>query len=193
MAITGPSGAGKSTLLNIIGLLDTPSSGLYCINGQDVSALTTRAKDNLRSRVFGFVFQSSYLLASRTVAANVSLGLAIQGLPRRERVPRVKEALEIVGVGHRWDALGKDLSGGERQRVALARALATRPQIVLADEPTGNLDSENTENVIDLFGRIHASGVTLVVITHTAAVAEAASREVRILDGRMTDLEEKTR
>lgn len=186
LAVTGPSGSGKSSLLNVLGLLDTAFTGTYRVHGTDVTALRPRQKDALRANVFGFVFQASHLLLTRSVAANVALSLTTAGVPRAQRRDAVERALETVGVAHRWDAAGRDLSGGERQRVALARALATRPSILLADEPTGNLDTVNTEAIIELLGAVRAAGTTVVVITHTEAVARAASRRARIIDGELT-------
>ena len=186
-AITGPSGSGKSTLLNLLGLLDRPTGGVYELSGNDVTALRGAEVDRLRARMFGFVFQSAHMVNLWSVAANVSLGLRAQHLPRRQRPPVVQEALELVGLGHRAQARAVDLSGGERQRAAIARAVCTRPAVLLADEPTGNLDTRNSEAVLNLFDRIHQEGVTVVVITHDESVAERAQRRITVLDGEVQD------
>lgn len=185
VAITGPSGSGKSTLLNLLGLLDRPSSGEYHIDGQETAALSTRDVDQIRSQVFGFVFQSAHMINRWSVAANVALGLRAQGSPRSGRATAVRDALDLVGLSHRAQARAMDLSGGERQRAAIARAVCTRPEVLLADEPTGNLDSQNAVGVLDLFDRIHCAGVTVVVITHDETVATRARRRITVRDGRV--------
>lgn len=185
VAIIGPSGSGKSTLLNILGLLDRASEGTYFINGADVSLMAEKQRDVLRSRMFGFVFQASHVMLDESSARNAALGLRVQGVRHVERELQVTEALRRVGLLHRTDVPGKNLSGGERQRLALARALATRPRILFADEPTGNLDSGNTQSVIADLKALNQTGVTVVVITHDPIVAAAADRQIVINDGRL--------
>jgi putative ABC transport system ATP-binding protein len=184
-AITGPSGSGKSTLLNLLGLLDRSTGGRYEVSGQDVTGMRAGEVDRLRSTTFGFVFQSAHMVSRWSVAANVSLGLRAQHFPRRDRPAAVREALELVGLRHRAQGRAVDLSGGERQRAAIARAVCTRPAVLLADEPTGNLDSRNAEGVLNLFDRIHAEGVTVVVITHDESVAARAGRRITVHDGQV--------
>jgi macrolide transport system ATP-binding/permease protein len=185
VAIIGPSGSGKSTLLNILGLLDRASEGTYFINGADVSRMAEKQRDLLRSRMFGFVFQASHVMLDESSARNAALGLRVQGVRHVERELQVTQALGRVGLLHRTDVPGKNLSGGERQRLALARALATKPRILFADEPTGNLDSVNTQSVIADLRALNQTGVTVVVITHDPIVAAAANRQVVINDGRL--------
>lgn len=180
VAIEGPSGSGKSTVLNIMGLLTRPSTGEYFIEEVDTATLGHRQADKLRAHFFGFIFQSSHCIPTRTALANVGLALMAAGLPRPERTERSRDALETVGLSGRANALCGDLSGGERQRVAIARALATRPRVILADEPTGNLDADNTNRVVELLARASASGVAVVVITHDADVARRTGRRVRL-------------
>lgn len=187
IAIVGPSGSGKSTLLNVLGLLDTPGSGLYRVAGQDVSQLRQRTLDRLRGSMFGFVFQSAFLLPQDTAASNVALGLEIAGLARIERTHRVTAALERLGMIPRAGAVGRNLSGGERQRIALARALAVMPEVLLADEPTGSLDSVNADSVIADLTTINEAGTTVIVVTHDERVAAAATRRVTIKDGVLAD------
>lgn len=184
-AVRGTSGSGKSTLLNILGLLDRADDGRYLIGGDDVSGLPEAALDRLRASVFGFVFQSAHMVPQWTVAANVALGLRAQHVPRQRRAAAVRDVLDVVGLLHRARATARDLSGGERQRAAIARALCTRPAVILADEPTGNLDSVNTEAVLDLFDVIHRTGVSVVMITHDDRVAARASRQIDVRDGRI--------
>ncbi|WP_309615185.1 ATP-binding cassette domain-containing protein [Salinibacterium sp.] len=188
VAIVGPSGSGKSTLLNILGLLDRPSTGTYRIRGQDVQTASERDRNRLRSRTFGFVFQASHVVGALTAASNAGLGLEISGLPRRERVARVTRALTMLGIASRANFVAKNLSGGERQRVAVARAIATNPAVILADEPTGALDSENSATVIDYLGELNSRGVTVIVITHDPTVAARAHRQVEIRDGVLNDV-----
>lgn len=185
VAIIGPSGSGKSTLLNILGLLDRASEGTYSINGADVSQMAEKQRDWLRSRMFGFVFQASHVILDESSARNAALGLRVQGVRHVERELEVTRALLRVGLLHRTGVLGKNLSGGERQRLALARALATKPRILFADEPTGNLDSVNTQSVIADLKALNRTGVTVVVITHDPIVAAAADRQIVIDDGRL--------
>ncbi|BBH71276.1 peptide ABC transporter ATP-binding protein [Actinoplanes sp. OR16] len=188
LAIVGPSGSGKSTLLNLLGLLDRPSSGVYRLDGVDVSGLAERERTALRGGRIGFVFQSFHLLPHRTAVENVMLAQVYNGRPRRRRRPDALAALSRVEVGHRAYALPTTMSGGERQRVAIARALVNEPAILLCDEPTGNLDSATSLRLLGLFDELHAAGLTIVVITHDATVAERARRVVRIVDGRMDEL-----
>nr|WP_269327049.1 ABC transporter ATP-binding protein [Kineosporia mesophila] len=185
LAVTGASGSGKSTMLNVLGLLDPPSSGEYQVNGQDITMLRAREVDQLRSRLFGFVFQASHMLPERTVAANVALPLRIAGVPRSTRPGRVWKSLERVGLVQRAQARASSLSGGERQRAAIARALVNEPEVLLADEPTGNLDAENAERVMTIFDELRQAGLTLVMITHNQELAERADRQVVLSDGRL--------
>lgn len=187
VAVIGPSGSGKSTLLNILGLLDRPSSGRYLLDGKDVTQLRGSELDGLRSHLFGFVFQSSHVLGDESPVSNAAMGLRVQGVPRRSRALRAVRALAQVGLGHRLNTAAKLLSGGERQRLAIARATATRPGIILADEPTGNLDSENSRHVMAQLRRLNAQGVTVVIITHDPEVALSARRRIRILDGLLSE------
>lgn len=186
VTVVGPSGSGKSTFLNIAGLLDTPTHGTYLLDGYDTGALCDADRTALRGRRIGFVFQAFHLLPHRSALENVTLAMVYNGIPHTERAPRARDALVRVGLGHRIDSLPTRLSGGERQRVAIARALAAGPSLLLCDEPTGNLDSENTVSVLDLFDRLCAQGMTLVVITHDDAVSRRAGRRVRIHDGQLT-------
>ncbi len=188
LCITGPSGAGKSTLLNIIGCLDRPTSGVYLIDGIDVTKLTDGQRAGLRSQRIGFVFQSFHLLPYRTVFENVMLALLYRKQSHGGRRERALAAIERVGLGHRVDFLPTKLSGGERQRVAIARALVGSPSLLLCDEPTGNLDSKTSAGILDLFEKLNREGVTLVVVSHDENVAKRASRRVHIVDGSKTDL-----
>jgi putative ABC transport system ATP-binding protein len=183
LAVVGPSGSGKSTLLNLLGLLDRPSHGRYMFAGHDVSTLDERERTALRGRRIGFVFQQFHLLPHRTAVENVGLALLYSKPSTRQRTSAAVEALERVGLGHRLYALPGTLSGGEKQRVAIARALVGAPDLVLCDEPTGNLDSSNTEAVLDLLQGLNRDGVTLVVITHDPRVAARARKRLQILDG----------
>ncbi|WP_327089406.1 ABC transporter ATP-binding protein [Nonomuraea sp. NBC_01738] len=183
LAIVGPSGSGKSTLLNVLGLLDRPSSGSYRLDGTETTALRDGARTKLRGNRIGFVFQSFHLLAHRSVVENVMLAEIYGRHPRKGRRDRALAALERVGLGHRVGFLPDRLSGGERQRAAIARALVGGPSLLLCDEPTGNLDSHNTEAVLDLFDDLRAQGLTIVVITHEHEVSARAERRVRITDG----------
>jgi len=183
VAIVGPSGSGKSTLLHLLGLLDTPSCGTYWLDGIDTSTLTEPERAGLRASRIGFVFQSFHLLAHRSTVENVAMAELYGKRKRRERTDRAITALQQVGLGHRLDAFPTTLSGGERQRVAVARALVASPSLVLADEPTGNLDSATTEAVLAMFAELHQRGITLAVITHDTDVAAGAGRQIRIHDG----------
>ncbi|MDX2340072.1 ABC transporter ATP-binding protein/permease [Micrococcus sp. M4NT] len=187
IAIVGPSGSGKSTLLNVLGLLDRPDTGSYLVDGKDTTAMGEGERDRLRSRMFGFVFQSSHVLGDEAVGTNAALGLRIQHVPWDERDERAGEALDLLGLGHRLDTRAKLLSGGERQRLAIARAVATRPRVILADEPTGNLDSANSRIVIDHLRELHARGTTVLLITHDPEIAAQADRQVVIDDGMLTE------
>ena len=186
VAIVGPSGSGKSTLLNILGCLDRPTSGSYVIDGIDASVLSEDERASLRARSIGFVFQTFHLLGHRTALENVMLADIYAAGDRSDRAARARVALERVGIGHRQDFLPTKLSGGEQQRVAIARALLGSPRLLLCDEPTGNLDTANTESVLALFDELANDGLTFVVITHDEEVAERARRAVRIVDGRLT-------
>ncbi|MFF5936898.1 ABC transporter ATP-binding protein [Streptomyces sp. NPDC012508] len=186
VAVVGPSGSGKSTFLNIAGLLDAPTTGTYLLDGIDTGTLRDADRTALRGRRIGFVFQSFHLLPQRSALENVTLALVYNGAPRRERAARAREALEQVGLVHRVDTLPTRLSGGERQRVAVARALVTRPSLLLCDEPTGNLDTANADAVLALLEKLHADGMTVLVITHDPAVAARAKRTVTIRDGRLS-------
>jgi putative ABC transport system ATP-binding protein len=185
LAIMGASGSGKSTLLNLIGCLDVPSAGTYRLDGIDVGSLNERQLSLLRNRKIGFIFQSYNLVPRTTALSNVELPLVYAGLGRKERRLRARAALDLVGLTDRARHLPSELSGGQQQRVAVARALVNAPAIVLADEPTGNLDSESTSEVLGVFDRLHALGRTIVVITHEDDVARHAQRTVRVSDGRI--------
>ncbi|WP_242608120.1 ABC transporter ATP-binding protein [Xylanimonas ulmi] len=188
VSIVGPSGSGKSSLLNILGLLDRPTSGEYLLDGRPAGSASERERARLRARRIGFVFQAFHLLPQRSVLDNVVLATLYSGVPRTHRSQRARAALDRVGLAHRVDFSPTTLSGGERQRVAVARALVTEPHLLLADEPTGNLDSASSDQVMTLFDELHADGVTLAVITHDLAVSARAARRVRIEDGRLEEI-----
>ncbi len=188
VAIIGPSGSGKSTLLNVLGLLDRPTSGRYLLDGIDTADLGDAARAAERGRRIGFVFQSFHLLSYRTVEENVGLSELYLGTNRKDRRRRATEALDRVGLSHRLGFEPIRLSGGERQRVAIARALLGEPSLLLCDEPTGNLDTANTESVLDLFDDLREQGLTILVITHDSEVAGRAQRRVRMVDGRLTEV-----
>jgi len=185
VAIVGPSGSGKSTLLNIVGCLDRPSAGSYRLHGTDVARLSDRQRAGLRSRHFGFVFQSFHLLSYRTAVENVMLSEVYARRPRLGRASRARAVLAAVGLEGRDDFLPTRLSGGERQRVAIARALLNEPELLLCDEPTGNLDSATTKGILDLLSGLRSERRTIVVITHDPGVAQWADRQVRIADGQI--------
>jgi putative ABC transport system ATP-binding protein len=185
VAIVGPSGSGKSTMMNIVGCLDRPSSGVYRLAGTPVASLDDDGLARLRSRTIGFVFQSYNLLPRTSALDNVATPLLYQGVGRRERVSRARAALERLGLGDRLDHEPSELSGGQQQRVAVARAIVSDPALILADEPTGNLDSASGRDVLAVLHELHASGRTIVLITHDADVAAAADRQVHIRDGRI--------
>ncbi|MEN3335221.1 MAG: putative transport system ATP-binding protein [Blastocatellia bacterium] len=191
ISIAGPSGCGKSTLLSILGLLDSPSDGGYWLGGKPVSDLPLSERARIRNREVGFIFQSFNLIGDLTVYENVELPLTYRGLRASERRDRVRAALERVGMAHRAKHLPSQLSGGQQQRVAVARAVAGDPLILLADEPTGNLDSVNGEAVMELLGELHAQGATICMVTHDQRYAAHADRTVHIFDGLVMD-EEKT-
>ena len=183
VAIMGPSGSGKSTLMNILGCLDTPDSGTYTLCGEDVSRLKDDALADVRSRQIGFVFQSFALMPRLSALENVALPLLYAGVPRAEQLERARKALTMVGLGERMEHDPGELSGGQKQRVALARALIGNPSIILADEPTGNLDSATSEEIMALFNDIHAAGNTVILVTHSEQIAAYARRIICIRDG----------
>jgi putative ABC transport system ATP-binding protein len=187
VSIAGPSGCGKSTLLAILGLLDTPTEGRYALNGQPVASLGHAARARIRNREVGFIFQSFNLIGDLTVYENVDLPLTYRGLGPAERKQRAQEALEKVGMSHRMKHYPSQLSGGQQQRVAVARALAGKPSILLADEPTGNLDSKNGEAVMELLRDLHREGATICMVTHDQRFARHAERTVHLFDGRIVD------
>ena len=185
VAIMGPSGSGKSTLMNLIGCLDTPTSGEYWLNGQEVSRMPDDALARVRNREIGFVFQTFNLLPRASALQNVELPLVYGGVPARVRRERAKTALSRVGLADRMDHRPNELSGGQRQRVAIARALVNEPAILLADEPTGNLDSTTSEEIMRVFETLHAQGQTVIMVTHEADIAAHAARVVTLRDGRV--------
>ncbi len=185
VAIMGPSGSGKSTMMNMLGCLDTPTSGEYWLNGQEVSRMSDDALARVRNREIGFVFQTFNLLPRATALENVELPLVYAGLPSKVRRDRARSALERVGLGNRMDHRPNEMSGGQRQRVAIARALVNEPSILLADEPTGNLDSATSTDVMRVFGLLHQQGQTIIVVTHEADIAAHAERIVTLRDGRV--------
>jgi putative ABC transport system ATP-binding protein len=189
LAIAGPSGCGKSTLLSILGLLDTPTEGTYILNNRPVANLTAAERARTRNREIGFIFQSFNLIGDLTVYENVELPLTYRGMKPAERRKRVEEALEKVGMAHRARHLPSQLSGGQQQRVAVARAVAGNPSILLADEPTGNLDSRSGEAVMELLDELHHSGSTICMVTHDPRYARHADRTVHLFDGRVVEAE----
>lgn len=188
VSIIGPSGSGKSTLMNIIGCLDVADAGSYHLDGLPIESYSENQLAKIRNEKIGFVFQSFNLIPKLTAEENVELPLIYQGLPRPERAERVREALERVGLTKRAKHLPTELSGGQQQRVAIARAIATRPKLILADEPTGALDSKTGQEIIDIFHELHAQGNTIVLITHDPNVAKQAARSIHILDGRISEV-----
>jgi putative ABC transport system ATP-binding protein len=187
VSIAGPSGCGKSTLLSILGLLDTPSAGAYVLNGRPVEKLKHAERARIRNREIGFIFQSFNLIGDLTVFENVELPLTYRGMGTKERKARVIEALEKTGMAHRAKHLPSQLSGGQQQRVAVARALGGNPLILLADEPTGNLDSKNGEAVMTLMTDLHKQGATICMVTHDPRYAECAEHNIHLFDGRIVD------
>lgn len=185
IAIVGPSGSGKSTLMNLIGCLDTPTTGMYFLDGLAVQEMNDNLLAEVRNQKIGFVFQSFNLLSRSTALDNVALPLLYAGLSRKERRKAAKEALERVDLGHRLDHRPDQLSGGQRQRVAIARALVNQPSLLLADEPTGNLDQKTGVEIISLFERLHQEGVTIILVTHDHQLAARANRKVEIIDGQI--------
>jgi putative ABC transport system ATP-binding protein len=189
LSIAGPSGCGKSTLLSILGLLDTPTGGEYWLAGRDVANLSFSERAKIRNREIGFIFQAFNLIGDLTVYENVELPLTYRRMPSDERRRRVQEALERVGMSHRMKHFPSQLSGGQQQRVAVARAVVGSPKILLADEPTGNLDSTNSEQVMDLLSELHQDGATICMVTHDPRYARYATRTVHLFDGRIVEEE----
>ena len=190
VAVMGPSGCGKSTLLHILGLLDTASSGAYLLDGQDVSGYSERQRNALRKGTLGFVFQSFNLIDELTVRENIALPLLYMGVPAEERRRRVEEAMARMDITHRAGHFPRQISGGQQQRTAIARAIVTRPKLILADEPTGNLDSKNGKEVMSLLGELHKEGTTIVMVTHSKHDAGYADRIVHLFDGHVLGEEE---
>jgi putative ABC transport system ATP-binding protein len=187
ISIMGPSGSGKSTLLNLLGCLDTPSQGEYILGGRDVSTMSDDELSDIRAREIGFVFQSYNLIQQLNVVENIEIPLYYQGMSERDSYLRAAELAEKVGLGHRLTHVPTELSGGERQRVGIARALASSPLIVLADEPTGNLDTKTGEQILNLLHELNRGGVTMIVVTHDRSVAASTQRVLHLIDGRMTE------
>ena len=185
LAVMGPSGSGKTTLMNVIGCLDRPTSGRYVLDGQDILSLRDKQMSDVRLRSIGFVFQNYYLLPRQSALENVALPLLYAGVRKKERRERAEAALERVGLGDRLDFKPTQLSGGQNQRVAIARAIVNNPKLLLADEPTGALDSASGEQIMELFAGLNAEGITIIMITHDADIASHAERIVRIRDGRI--------
>lgn len=189
VAIMGPSGSGKSTLMNLVGALDTPTSGAYILNGTDVSKMDDNRLAEIRNQEIGFIFQTFNLLPRYTALENVTLPLIYAGIGKTDRVAKATKTLEEVGLGDRMDHRPNELSGGQRQRVAVARALVNDPSIILADEPTGNLDSKTSVDIMKLFGQIHDRGNTIILVTHEEDIARYAHRIIRLLDGEIDRIE----
>ncbi len=187
VAIIGQSGSGKSTLMNMLGCLDVPTSGTYILNGQDVSGLTDNELSDIRNREIGFIFQGFNLIAGLTAIENVELPLIYRGIGRKERLRLSRIALEKVGLKARMDHKPSEMSGGQQQRVAIARAIAQAPPMILADEPTGNLDSGSTKEIMEILKELHAEGRTVILITHDNEIAARARRIIRIMDGKIVD------
>ena len=187
VAIMGPSGCGKSTLLNILGLLDNPTEGTYLLSGKDVSQLRENDRTDLRKGVIGFVFQSFNLIDELNVYENIELPLLYMGVPAKERKRRVEAAMDRMAISHRRKHFPNQLSGGQQQRVAIARAVLANPKLILADEPTGNLDSKNGKEVMNLLGELHREGTTIIMVTHSQHDASYADRIVRLYDGEIVE------
>lgn len=183
LALMGPSGSGKSTLMNLIGCLDTPTSGSYWLNDTEVSTMTDDELAHVRNKEIGFVFQTFNLLPRLTALENVALPLVYAGVPRKQRLEKAQQVLDSVGLGDRVEHKPNELSGGQRQRVAIARALVNDPSIILADEPTGNLDTKTSIEIMDIFDKIHAAGNTVILVTHEPDIAEKAKRVIWLRDG----------
>ena len=192
LAIMGPSGSGKSTLMNLLGCLDTPTSGTYILNGNDVSQMSDDELAEIRNHEIGFVFQTFNLLPRTTALENVALPMIYAGVSKKDRTKRAEEVLTDVGLADRMDHKPNQLSGGQRQRVAVGRALVNKPSIILADEPTGNLDSKTSEEIMDLLDEIHQNGNTVIVVTHEEDIAKRAHRIIRLIDG-MVDSDTRTK
>jgi putative ABC transport system ATP-binding protein len=190
VSIAGPSGCGKTTLLSILGLLDTPSDGKYVLNTKQVADLSFSERARIRNQEIGFIFQAFNLIGDLTVYENVELPLTYRGMPSKERKERVQEALERVGMSHRMKHYPSQLSGGQQQRVAVARAVVGKPSILLADEPTGNLDSRNSESVMELLEELHKEGATICMVTHDPRFARYAERSIHLFDGRVVEEEQ---
>ena len=185
VAIIGQSGSGKSTLMNMLGCLDVPTSGKYYLNGRDVSTLTDDEQSDIRNREIGFIFQCFNLISNLTAQENVELPLIYRGVPKKERDRLAVESLKIVGLSHRMDHKPNEMSGGQQQRVAIARAIAAKPPVILADEPTGNLDSASSKEILQILKELYKGGRTVILITHDNGIAAQAKRVIRILDGRI--------
>lgn len=185
VAIIGQSGSGKSTLMNMLGCLDVPTSGEYYLNGKDVSTLSDDEQSDIRNREIGFIFQGFNLISNLTAQENVELPLIYRGVPRKERERLAVESLKIVGLSHRMDHKPNEMSGGQQQRVAIARAIAAKPPVILADEPTGNLDSASSKEILQILKKLYLGGRTIILITHDNGIAAQAKRVIRIMDGRI--------
>ncbi len=192
VSVSGPSGSGKTTFLNVAGLLDTFDSGTYLLDGEDVSRLSDRQQSRIRNHKVGFIFQTFNLIPDLSAFDNVDVPLRYQGLPSRERRIRIESALNMVGLFNRKSHLPSQLSGGQQQRVAIARALAGQPRIILADEPTGNLDTATAREIMELLELVNQSGTTIVMVTHDAGCAASANHQIHILDGRLIDLKKES-
>ena len=190
VSIIGPSGSGKSTMMNIIGCLDIADSGHYILNGQAIESYSETELSHIRNRQIGFIFQNFNLIGNLTAEENIELPLIYQRLPKKERKKRVNDALKLMKLDNRGLHRPSELSGGQQQRIAIARAIAARPPVILADEPTGNLDSRTGDEIMQIFHELHDRGNTIVLITHDENVAKQASRSIRILDGRVTEVDE---
>ena len=190
VSIIGPSGSGKSTMMNIIGCLDTADSGHYILNGQAIESYSETELSHIRNRQIGFIFQNFNLIGNLTAEENIELPLIYQRLPKKERKKRVNDALKLMKLDNRGLHRPSELSGGQQPRIAIARAIAARPPLILADEPTGNLDSRTGDEIMQIFHELHDRGNTIVLITHDENVAKQASRSIRILDGRVTEVDE---